>query len=329
MLLSWLRWLSRSVSRPRPDQGAAARRPRRLAGDARTEPRRDLARDRPHRQVGAERRELPVARAVRRPLGADRHGQPRLRAEPGRPRREPAGARHGARRRHRQGRSGSTSSTSSRATCRRIASAGRRRPPIPETGNIYALSGGAQVIALEPRRQAALGSIVRRGVRRLHHARRPHDVAARRRRSRHRQRRRLELGHVRRTARTASSRSTSGPATSSTCPTRAAARTTRRTPRRSSPRSTACGCSSRLGDGGDPRDQAADRRKGLELRRGQARDQHGRRRQGQHRHRVARRREPRGQRARPDRGDRRLADRRHQDDEVGQSRARSSASRLR
>ena len=65
-----------------------------------------LARDRPARQVGAQRRELPVAGAVRRPLGADRHGQPRLRAEPGRPRRRPSGARHVPRRRHRQTRLG-------------------------------------------------------------------------------------------------------------------------------------------------------------------------------------------------------------------------------
>ena len=53
-------------------QGAAARRARRLARSARAEPRRRLARDRPHRQVGAQRRELPVARArtaaARRPI---------------------------------------------------------------------------------------------------------------------------------------------------------------------------------------------------------------------------------------------------------------------
>ena len=48
-----------------------------------------------------------------------------------------------------------------------------------------------------------------------------------------------------------------------------------------------------LGDGARPRDQAADRREGLELRRRQARDQHRRRRQRQHRVRLARRREPR------------------------------------
>ena len=84
-----------------------------------------------------------------------------------------------------------------------------------------------------------------------------------------------------------------------------------------------------LGDGGDPRDQAADRREGLELRRRQARHQHRRRRQRQHRVRLARRREPRRQRARPDRRDRRLADRRHQDDEVGGARGSSSATRRR
>ena len=86
----------------------------------------------------------------------------------------------------------------------------------PETGNIYALSGGAQVDRAEPRRQAAVGALVRRRVRRLHDARRPDDVAARRRRPGDRQRGGLELGHAARTARTASSRSTSAPATSST-----------------------------------------------------------------------------------------------------------------
>ena len=49
----------------------------------------------------------------------------------------------------------------------------------PETGNIYALSGGAQVIALSRDGKLALGPIVRRRVRRLHDARRPDDVAAR------------------------------------------------------------------------------------------------------------------------------------------------------
>ena len=68
----------------------------------------------------------------------------------------------------------------------------------------------------QPRRQAAVGALVRRRVRRVHHARRPDDVAGHRRRPGDRQRRRLELGHRPPTARTASSRSTSAPATSST-----------------------------------------------------------------------------------------------------------------
>ena len=189
----------------------------------------------------------------------------------------------------------------------------------PETGNIYALSGGAQVIALEPRRQAAVGPIVRRGVRRLHDARRPDDVAARRRRPGDRQRRRLELGHGSATARTASSRSTSGPATSCTSRTRA-----------DGPYDTAYAAPliatingmrlliAGLGDGGDSRHQAADGREGLELRRREARHQHRRGRQGQHRcsSRTATRTST-GNELGHDRGDRRLADRRHQDDEVG------------
>ena len=126
----------------------AQNRPRRLAGDARPQPRRRLGRNRPHREVGAERRELPVARAVRRPLGADRDGQSRLRAEPVGPRRRAAGARDGARRRHRARSSGNTSSTSFRATCRRIASAGRRRPPIPRPATSTRCGVGAEVIAL-------------------------------------------------------------------------------------------------------------------------------------------------------------------------------------
>ncbi len=65
------------------------------------------------------------------------------------------------------------------------------------------------------------------------------------------------------------------------------------------------------------RDQAADRREGLELRRRQARHQHRRGRQRDQRHRLARRREPRHVADGHDRRDRRLADGRHQDDEVG------------
>ena len=66
----------------------------------------------------------------------------------------------------------------------------------PETGNIYALSVGAQVDRAEQGRQAAVGPLDRRRVRRVHHARRPDDVAARRRRPGHRQRGDLELGHA-------------------------------------------------------------------------------------------------------------------------------------
>ena len=65
------------------------------------------------------------------------------------------------------------------------------------------------------------------------------------------------------------------------------------------------------------RDQSADRRKSLELRRRQARHQHRRRRERQHRHHFARRREPHWQRDGHDRRDRRIADRRHQDHQMG------------
>ena len=85
--------------------------------------------NRPRREVGPERRELPLARAVRRPLGAHRHGQPRLPAEPVRPRRRAAGARDGARRRHRQGGLGiQVQHLSERraAAPRRLGLAGRR-----------------------------------------------------------------------------------------------------------------------------------------------------------------------------------------------------------
>ena len=148
----------------------------------------------------------------------------------------------------------------------------------PETGNIYALSGGAQVDRAQPRRQAAVGSVVRRGVRRVHDARRPHDVAARRRRPRHRQRRGLELGHARRTARTASSRSTSAPARSSTSSNpggRPVRHGVRVADHRDDQRHAAAHRRPRRRR--DPRDQAADRREGLELRRRQARHQHRRR----------------------------------------------------
>ena len=66
----------------------------------------------------------------------------------------------------------------------------------PETGNVYALGVGAIAGRAEPRRQAALAAIDRRGVRRVHDARRPDDVADHRRRPRDRQRGRVELGHA-------------------------------------------------------------------------------------------------------------------------------------
>ena len=154
-----------------------------------------------------------------------------------------AGADHRARRRHRQGR------------------LGLQDQPVPERravaphrlGLARGRSGDGQHLRAErrraghraePRRQAAVEPLVRRGVRRLHDARRPDDVAARRRRPGHRQRRGLELGpargarpsphrarqaHRRRRLRRQS---------------RAPGRTTPPTPRRSSPPSTGSACSS-------------------------------------------------------------------------------------
>ena len=113
----------------------------------------------------------------------------------------------------------------------------------PETGNIYAFSVGAQVIALEQGRQAALGPVVRRRVRRVHDARRPHHVAGRRWRPGDRQRSGVELGHAGATAahrfdraRQAHRRNRLRRRTPAAVP------TTPRMPRRSSRPSTACGC---------------------------------------------------------------------------------------
>ena len=122
---------------------------------------------------------------------------------------------HGARRRHRQGRLGiqvQPLPERRAAAPHRLGVAGRRSR---DRQHLRAERRRAGHRA-QPRRQAALGALVRRGVRRLHDARRPHDVAGRRRRSGDRQRRGLELGNGRRTARIASSPSTSGPARSST-----------------------------------------------------------------------------------------------------------------
>ena len=48
----------------------------------------------------------------------------------------------------------------------------------PETGNIYALSGGAEVDRAQQGRQAPVEPLARRGVGRVHHPWRPDDVAA-------------------------------------------------------------------------------------------------------------------------------------------------------
>ena len=112
----------------------------------------------------------------------------------------------------------------------------------PETGNIYALSGGAQVIALsrdgkllwERSFGEEFAAFTTHGGRTMSPLVDGDLVIVSAAVS--------NWGTQREPRRTASSRSTSGPATSSTSPTPAAGRTTRPTPRRSSPPSTACGC---------------------------------------------------------------------------------------
>ena len=179
----------------------------------------------------------------------------------------------------------------------------------PETGNIYALSGGAQVIALSKDGKllwdrsigeefaaftthggrtmsplvdgdlvivsAAISSWGTRGqpfasIRRARQAHR-----------RHRLRRQPGRPSVRHRLRGADDRDDQRPP--------AAHRRARRR--------------------GGSRHQAADRRKSVELRGGQARDQHRRRRERDVGHRLARRRKPRHERARDDRRGGRLADR--------------------
>ena len=64
----------------------------------------------------------------------------------------------------------------------------------PATGNIYMFTVAAELLALRARRQAAVGAIAARGVRRDHHARRPHDVADHRGRQGHSEHADSELG---------------------------------------------------------------------------------------------------------------------------------------
>ena len=150
----------------------------------------------------------------------------------------------------------------------------------PETGNIYALSGGAQVIALSKDGKLLWDRSIGEEYRRVHHPRRPHDVADHRRQPRHRQRRDLELGN-------------GGQPLASVRRARQADRRhrLRLEPGRASVRHGLRGADDRHHQRHaaahrrprrrrDSRDQAADRREGLELRRGQARHQHRRGRQG-------------------------------------------------
>src|SRR5437667_234279 len=125
--------------------------------------------------MGDQWPEFPLARAVRRPIGAHRDGQSRLCAEPGRARGRHAGARHGARRRHREDGVG--------VQVQRVS---ERHPTAPRRlGVASGRSGHRQYLRAwrlrarrrpEQGRQAALGAFGRRRVRRVHDARRSHDV---------------------------------------------------------------------------------------------------------------------------------------------------------
>ena len=189
-----------------------------------------------------------------------------------------AGARDGARRRHRQGRLGiQVQHLPERraAAPRRLGVAGRRsrdrqhlraqrrRHGHRARARTASCSGSARSARSSPRSPRTAAGRCRRSSTATSSSSAPRSRA----------------GARRRTARTASSRSTSAPATSSTS----------RIPG-GRPYDTAYAAPiiatingmrlliAGLGDGGDPRDQAADRREGLELRRRQARHQHRRRR---------------------------------------------------
>ena len=148
----------------------------------------------------------------------------------------------------------------------------------PETGNIYAMGVGATVIALNKDGKLLwdrsigeeFAAFTTHGGRTIspHHRRQPG----------HRQRRDLELGHAARPRSTASSRSTSAPATSSGSRARRPAlrHQLRGADDRHDQRHAAAHQRQRRRR--RLRDEAADRREGLGLRHRQARDQHRRRR---------------------------------------------------
>ena len=111
----------------------------------------------------------------------------------------------------------------------------------PETGNIYAMSGGAKVIALDSEGELLWersfgeewAAFTTHGGRTL--------ISDYRRRPRYRRRGYIQLGFEMESGASHRGVSTSGPATSSMRPTRVAARMTRRMPRRSLRRSEASG----------------------------------------------------------------------------------------
>ena len=109
----------------------------------------------------------------------------------------------------------------------------------PETGNIYMFTVGAAAHRRRARRQDPVGSIAARGIRRGHHARRPHDVADHRGRQGHPECADPRTGAISIARATVTSRSTSAPGRRSGSARRRRVITTRTIRRRSSPTSTA------------------------------------------------------------------------------------------
>ena len=266
--------------------------------------------------MGPERREFPLAGALWRPIGPGGRGKPRLRAEPHGQGHHAAGARHRARRRYRQARLGIQVQ---RLPERRPATPRRVGVPRGRPRNRQPLRHGRRRDRhrAEQGRQAPVGPFGRRGVLRLHHARRPDDVPARRRGPGHRERRDFELGcRLAAPAPVHRARQADRPDRLDREPGRPPVRhELRRADDRDDQRHAAPHQRQRRRRG--LRDEGADRREGLGLPRRQTRHQHRRRGLRQLGDRLARRRKPRRQRARHDCRDRRLPDRRHQDDEVG------------
>ena len=157
--------------------------------------RRHVHRDQPAGALVAGRRERRLVAAVRRPIDARHLRQPAVSADD---------RRTATSRRRRSGWSRSMS-TRGKVVWERTFSlylsdvpqhrAGWASPAVdPATGNIYMFTVGAELLALCAGRQAAVGSLAARRVRRDHDARRPHDVADHRGRQGHPEHADSELG---------------------------------------------------------------------------------------------------------------------------------------